>query len=100
MALIGNFVFIHPGLWLFPTHSDVIDAKRRAKEWFERHGNYEGAEFVIEEFVRQWALKRLIDAYKYPMDWLPRRAGKRSASRLPWPFGNTSFAMRVTMSVR
>ena len=64
MALIGNFVLIPPEQWLFPTHGDVIDGKRRAQEWFERHGNYEGAEFVIEEFVRQWALKRLIDGYK------------------------------------
>ncbi len=36
--------------------------------WYEAHNTYEGAE--IEEFVRQWALKQLLDKYNYPREWL------------------------------
>lgn len=73
MATLGNFYLIEPDKWLFPTHGDVVEGKRRANEYFERHGKYEGAELIIEEFVRQWALLQLLDAYKYPKDWLGER---------------------------
>jgi len=73
MAALGNFYLIEPDKWLFPSHGDVVDGKRRANEYFERHGTYEGAEFSIEEFVRQWALFQLFDSYKYPKDWLGER---------------------------
>ena len=56
MAALGNFFLIEPDQWLCSTHGDVVEGKRRAKEWFDRHGTHEGAEFHIEEFVRQWAL--------------------------------------------
>ncbi len=73
MALLGNFFLIEPDQWLFPSHGDVAEGKRRAKEFFDRHGTYIGAELSIEEFVRQWALLQLFDAYKYPKDWLGER---------------------------
>jgi type I restriction enzyme M protein len=56
MALIGNFELIPPDKWLFPAHGDVVEAIRRAREWHDQYGTYDGAERVIEEFVRQWAL--------------------------------------------
>ncbi|WAC47928.1 N-6 DNA methylase [Asticcacaulis sp. SL142] len=73
MALIGDFFIIPPEQWLFSTHGDVIDAKRRAQLIFDNTGSYETAAQQIEEFVRQWALKRLIEAYKYPKAWLGER---------------------------
>lgn len=73
MAALGNFYLIEPDKWLFPSHGDVVEGKRRANEYFERHGTYDGAEFIIEEFVRQWALLQLLDSYKYPNDWLGER---------------------------
>jgi type I restriction enzyme M protein len=73
MAALGNFYLIEPDKWLFPSHGDVVEGKRRANEYFDRHGTYEGAELSIEEFVRQWALLQLLDAYKYPKDWLGER---------------------------
>lgn len=73
MAALGNFYLIEPDKWLFPNHGDVVEGKRRANVYFERHGKYEGAELIIEEFVRQWALLQLLDAYKYPKDWLGER---------------------------
>lgn len=73
MAALGNFYLIEPDKWLFPSHGDVVEGKRRANEYFERHGTYNGAELSIEEFVRQWALLQLLDSYKYPKDWLGER---------------------------
>lgn len=73
MAALGNFYLIKPENWLFASHGDVVEGQRRAKKYFEQHGTYEGAELSIEEFVRQWALIQLIDAYKYPKDWLGER---------------------------
>lgn len=85
MAAIGDFFLIPPSDWLCATHGDVLEAKRRAEEWFSAKGSYEGAERVIEEFVRQWALRRLIDAYKYPADWL----GERLVIEEPVKMGST-----------
>ncbi len=85
MSKMGSFELIAPDQWLFATHGDVVDAKRRAEAWKEVHGTYEGAEFVIEEFVRQWALKRLVEAYKYPVEWL----GERIIIEEPVKMGST-----------
>lgn len=85
MALLGNFALIHPDDWLFATRGDVMEAKRRAAEWFSAKGTYQGAENIIEEFVRQWALKQLIDAYKYPREWL----GERIIIEEPVKMGST-----------
>lgn len=73
MPLLGSFAVIPPQDWLFPTHGDVVEAKRRAQVYFDANGTYEGAEYSIEEFVRQWALLQLINQYKYPADWIGER---------------------------
>ncbi len=70
MALIGTYYTIEPKDWLFSTHGDVVEAKRRADIWFKTHNTYDGAEQDIEEFVRQWALKQLLDVYHYPKEWI------------------------------
>lgn len=57
MSKIGEFYLIPPDQWLFETHGDVLESKLRAQLWFEQNATYQGAEFEIEEFVRQWALK-------------------------------------------
>jgi len=85
MSALGNFFLIDPEKWLFSTHGDVVEGKRRAQEWFDRHGTYEGAELYIEEFVRQWVLIQLLDAYKYPKDWL----GERIIIEEPVKMGST-----------
>ncbi|MDH3353535.1 MAG: N-6 DNA methylase, partial [Nanoarchaeota archaeon] len=38
-----------------------------------KNGTYNGAEEVIEEFVRQWALNQLIVEYSYPEEWIGER---------------------------
>ena len=85
MALIGHFKLIEPNEWLFPTHGDVIEAKKRADEYYKRHKSYENAEYVIEEFVRQWVLNSIISAYKYPTDWI----GERIIIEEPVKMGST-----------
>ncbi|MEH1926291.1 restriction endonuclease subunit M [Nostoc sp.] len=85
MSAFGNFFLIDPQRWMFSTHGDVVEGKRRAQEWFDRHGTYEGAELNIEEFVRQWALFQLLDVYKYPKDWL----GERIIIEEPVKMGST-----------
>lgn len=73
MVRLGSFYVIPPDQWLFQGHGDVIEAKERAAEWLQSHSSYVGAERVIEEFVRQWALRQLIEAYAYPKEWLGER---------------------------
>jgi type I restriction enzyme M protein len=73
MAAIGGFYLIPPEKWLFPTHGDVVDGRRRAEQYMQLRGTYEGAENQIEEFVRQWVLAQLLAAYKYPAEWIGER---------------------------
>lgn len=73
MPQIGVFKLISPSEWLFRSHGDVIDAQRRASEFEQRHGSLEGAERTIEEFVRQWMLRQLIEVFSYPQEWLGER---------------------------
>jgi len=85
MSKIGTYFLIEPQNWLFSSHGDVREARRRAELWFDRYGNYEGAEQEIEEFVRQWALRQLIDAYQYPIEWL----GEKIQIEEPVKMGST-----------
>lgn len=73
MSKIGSFFLVTPENWLYETHGDVLAAKARAADYFNLKGSYDGAESIIEEFVRQWALKQLIDVYNYPSEWLGER---------------------------
>ena len=73
MPDIGSFYLISPEQWLFPTHGDVVNGKRRAEEFLAAHGSCDKAEYQIEEFVRQWALAQLLKVYKYPREWIGER---------------------------
>lgn len=73
MAKTGKYFLIPPEEWLFATHGDVQEAKRRASEYFSKFGTYNGAEYEIEEFVRQWVLYQIINEYKYPLQWIGER---------------------------
>lgn len=73
MPRIKKYYQISPDEWLFPTHGDVLEAKRRAEAYEAQNGTLDGAELQIEEFVRQWALRQLLDAYKYPAEWVGER---------------------------
>lgn len=73
MARIGAFYMVSPEDWYFTTHGDVVEAKRRAEEYRRKHGTLDGAEYHIEEFVRQWALHQLVSKYNYPASWIGER---------------------------
>ena len=64
---IKPFYKISPDNWLLTSNPDVAFARRKAEE------NPNLDEKQIEEYVRQWVLKELIDTYKYPKDWLGER---------------------------
>lgn len=85
MALIGTYYTIDPKNWLFASHGDVAEAKRKAQVWFDKHKTYDGAEKEIEEFVRQWALKQLLEVYHYPIEWL----GEKLQIEEPVKMGST-----------
>jgi type I restriction enzyme M protein len=58
---------IDPKDWMFKTHGDVAAAYARAI------GEPDKTEVQIEEYVRQWVLRELIDAYGYPKEWIGER---------------------------
>lgn len=73
MAKIGGFFVIRPENWYLQTHGDVIAARVRAEQYEKANGKLDGADYLIEEFVRQWALRQLLTVYKYPFEWLGER---------------------------
>ena len=93
MAAIGKYYLISPKDWLFPAHGDVMDGKRRAEEYLTAHGNHEGAEYQIEEFVRQWVLAQLLTVYKYPSHWI----GERIIIEEPVKMGSTEKEADVSI---
>jgi type I restriction enzyme M protein len=93
VARIGEFFLIEPADWLFETHPDVMAARVRADEYFSRHGTYDGAERGIEEFVRQWAVRQLLDVYGYPVEWL----GERLIIEEPVKMGSSSKEADVSL---
>ena len=93
MSHIGKYYEILPDDWLFPTHGDVLDAKRRASDYLSQNGSFEGAELQIEEFVRQWALRQLLDAYKYPAEWI----GERIIIEEPVKMGSTEKEADISL---
>jgi len=65
--------------------NDYIGAKKRAYDYFKIHKNFDKAEYHIEEFVRQWALRQIISLYKYPLEWI----GERIIIEEPVKMGST-----------
>jgi type I restriction enzyme M protein len=49
MPKIGSYYFIPPQDWLFPTNGDVLEAKKRAKYWFDQKGT-----FVVTDSAHRW----------------------------------------------
>lgn len=85
MAQIGTYFNIEPNEWLFQTHGDVVEARRKAEMYYSKYGSYEGAEQCIEEFIRQWALHQLIKVYHYPKEWI----GEKLQIEEPVKMGST-----------
>lgn len=64
---LRSFYVIPPNEWMFNDNLDVIHAKKLAST------KNKNTESHIEEFVRQWVLKELIEKYGYPKEWLGDR---------------------------
>lgn len=63
MPKIKPFYMVHPNEWLCTGNGYVAAERRKALE------NPELNEYDIEEYVRQWVLKELIETYGYPKEW-------------------------------
>ena len=61
------FYRIEPNQWLLTSNGDVAAAQTRALADPDRNEN------TIEEYVRQWVLRELIESYGYPAEWLGER---------------------------
>ena len=93
MSNVPAFFLVEPKDWHFRNHGDVSEASRRANEYAQGHGTFERAEYQIEEFVRQWVLRILIEEYKYPLEWL----GERIIIEEPVKMGSTSKQADVSI---
>lgn len=85
MTKVPAFTLIEPTQWLFKSHGDVVDGTRRAAAYLAKNGSLDGAENQIEEFVRQWALRFLLNDYEYPEEWI----GERIIIEEPVKMGST-----------
>lgn len=70
---ISSFYLIPPNEWKFLEHGDVRKQKKKAEKYFEKNDSYQGAEYINEEFVRQWGLRELSESYGYPVEWQGER---------------------------
>lgn len=93
MPKLQPFRIIHPDHWLFPTHGDVNEAKRKALAYERQHGTLVGADHEIEEFVRQWILAELLESYAYPHAWI----GERIIIEEPVKMGSTEKEADVSI---
>lgn len=64
---INPFYKIHPDDWILTSNPDIAVARKKALE------NPQLDERHIEEYVRQWVLRELLDTYGYPKEWLGDR---------------------------
>jgi type I restriction enzyme M protein len=65
--MLRPFYRISPDEWLLTANPDVSAARERAR------ANPAATEEQIEEYVRQWVLRELLETYHYPRDWLGER---------------------------
>lgn len=64
---LNPYYKINPKEWILTNNPDISVARKKAIE------NPEMDEKQIEEYVRQWILKELIETYGYPKEWLGER---------------------------
>lgn len=65
--ILNPYYKIPPDQWLLTSNADIAAAYTKAV------GDSSKDERHIEEYVRQWILKELIESYKYPVAWLGER---------------------------
>ena len=96
MIAMPSFYLVEPDDWQFKNHGDVLHAIARAATYQEQHGTYEGAEYHIEEFVRQWVLKVLVEHYKYPLAWIGERLIIEEPVKMGSTFKQADISVRNT----
>jgi N-6 DNA methylase/type I restriction and modification enzyme subunit R-like protein len=67
LMVLRPFYRVDPKDWMFTENPDVRSAQGKAL------ADPSLTEYEIEEYVRQWILRELVDTYHYPADWMGER---------------------------
>jgi type I restriction enzyme M protein len=78
MTKIKDFYKINPSEWLCTGHNYVSAERKKAVQ------NPTSNEYNLEEYIRQWMLRELIDTYNYPEEWFSDD-GVSGRVYLEWP---------------
>ncbi len=65
MTNLTGFELVAPDQWLFTENISVKSSQQRAREYHERDFKLENVEQRLEEYVRQWIARKLIEHYGY-----------------------------------
>jgi hypothetical protein len=90
----GGFYLVTPGKWLFTQHGRVAHAREEALKYYQAHQRLQGAEYKIEEFVRQWFLRELITTYRYPAAWIGTRIQVEEPVKIGSAYGKADIAIK------
>ena len=91
---IKAFEFIAPKDWRFLTNSEVRQTAKRAAEFARRNFHFEHLEQHVEEYLRQWVARELIEVYGYAEGWLwLADTTKRSANLVIRDEQNSTLAL-------
>lgn len=92
MPKIRDFYLVDPKDWLCQEHNYVSAEYKKAVS--ESSSN----EYNIEEYVRQWVLRELIETYGYPVDWF-KEEGVSGRIYLEWPvaIGSTTVFADIAL---
>ncbi len=86
--LLKPYYKIVPEQWLLTSNADIAAAQAKAI------ANPHMDENQIEEYVRQWILKELIDSYGYPPDWIGERIVVEETVQMATMFKQADVAIK------
>ena len=92
---LGAFFLVPPRRWRFLESRHVRRDAERVRDFARSAGTWDGAELHVEELVRQWALRRLVDVLHLPAEWV----GSRILIEEPIRFG-ASYRGAVDISIK
>lgn len=70
MAKIKAFEFLPLEQWRFTHRAKIQLARQKAKDVAAKDFQFENLQYQIDEYLRQWILRELIETYHYPEEYL------------------------------
>lgn len=94
MAKLKAFEFVPPQNWLFLHNAEIQATRTKAEEYAARNFHFEHLEQHVEEYLRQWILRELIESYGYAENslWIANTS-KRNANVVVKDDENKSVAL-------